>query len=228
MIGDVVRTHIGLPREFLVSKVGVSSYPFGPGSGGSVTSRTTAPRAFMAADMAKAGVIALVAKEWNVTDASTIKLENAVFKAGDKTLEWAKACALMTEDRLTYTANDQGEYFKTPAYSEGVQFVMVDVDVETGITRVKKVVAIQDCGLPVNRNTVENQITGAVIQGISFTLFENRILNKQTGTMVNANMDLYKIAGSKDVPEIVPIIWRARLDAMVNSLGEPPAVPPPG
>jgi xanthine dehydrogenase YagR molybdenum-binding subunit len=41
-------------------------------------------------------------------------------------------------------------------------------------------------------------------------------------------MDMYKIAGPKDVPEIVPIIWRSRTDAGVNSLGEPPTIPTAG
>ena len=46
--------------------------------------------------------------------------------------------------------------------------------------------------------------------------------------MVNPNMDMYKIAGPQDVPEIVPIIWREDRDVGVNSLGEPPIVPTPG
>jgi xanthine dehydrogenase YagR molybdenum-binding subunit len=93
---------------------------------------------------------------------------------------------------------------------------------------VNKIVALQNVGLPVNRNTIENQITGAVIQGLSFCLFEDRILNRQTGAMVNANMDMYKIAGPVEVPEIVSVIWRENRDVGVNSLGEPPVVPTPG
>ena len=70
MIGDVVRTHLGLPRELLVVKVGRGDYPAGPASGGSTTSRATAPKAFVAADMARDGVRKLVAKEWGLDDSS--------------------------------------------------------------------------------------------------------------------------------------------------------------
>jgi xanthine dehydrogenase YagR molybdenum-binding subunit len=59
-------------------------------------------------------------------------------------------------------------------------------------------------------------------------LFEDRILNRQTGAMVNTDMNMYKIAGSLDVPEIVPLIWREDRDVGVNSLGEPPIVPTAG
>jgi xanthine dehydrogenase YagR molybdenum-binding subunit len=228
MIGDVVRTHLGLPREVLVVKVGRGDYPAGPGSGGSVTSRATAPKAFVAAEMAKDAVRKLVAKEWGLENATRVTLEDGAFQGDGKTMEWAKACRLMTDDHLSFTTDQDGDFMKKPTGSEAVQFADVSVDIETGIIKVNKVVALQNVGLPVNRNTVENQITGAVIQGISFCLFEDRILNRQTGAMVNPVMDQYKIAGPMDVPEIIPIIWREEREVGVNSLGEPPIVATPG
>jgi xanthine dehydrogenase YagR molybdenum-binding subunit len=228
LIGDVVRTQLGLPRELLVVKVGRGDYPPGPASGGSTTSRATAPKAFVAADNARDAVRQLVAKEWSIDDPATISLENGAFKSGDKSMEWKKACRLMMQAHLAVSADEDGNYWKKPTGSEAVQFADVSVDTETGIIRVNKIVALQNVGLPVNRSTIENQITGAVIQGLSFCLFEDRILNRQTGAMVNANMDMYKIAGPVDVPEIVPVIWREEREVSVNSLGEPPVVPTPG
>jgi xanthine dehydrogenase YagR molybdenum-binding subunit len=228
MIGDVVRTSLGLPRESLVVKVGRGDYPAGPGSGGSVTSRATAPKAFVAAEMARDGVRRLAAKEWGLDGIEGITLEDGVLKSDGRSMEWARACRLMTDDHLSFTADQDGDYWKEPTGSEAVQFADVSVDTETGIIKVNKVVALQNVGLPVNRHTIENQITGGVIQGISFALFEDRILNRQTGAMVNPVMDQYKIAGSVDVPEIIPIIWREDREVSVNSLGEPPTVPTAG
>jgi xanthine dehydrogenase YagR molybdenum-binding subunit len=228
MIGDVVRTHLGLPRELLVVKVGRGDYPAGPGSGGSVTSRSTAPKAFVAAEMAKDALRQLVAKDWGLEDSTGVTLEGGVFKGGEKTMEWAKACRLMTDDHLSFTTDQDGDFVKPPTGSEAVQFADVSVDTETGIIKVNRIVALQNVGLPVNRNTIENQLTGGVIQGISFVLFEDRILNRQTGAMVNPVMDQYKIAGPVDVPEIIPIIWREDREVSVNSLGEPPTVPTAG
>jgi xanthine dehydrogenase YagR molybdenum-binding subunit len=225
MIGDVVRTYLGLPRDLLVVQVGRGDLPAGPASGGSVTSRATAPKAFMAAQMARNGVLKLVANEWKLDNTTGLKLENGVISGNGKTIDWKQACRLMTEDRLTYTSDQDGEFLKPPTGSEAVQFAEVDVDTETGRIRVRRVVAMQNVGLPVNRHTIENQICGAVIQGVSFTLFEDRILNRQTGAMVNTDMNMYKIAGSLDVPEIIPVIWREDRDVGVNSLGEPPSVP---
>ena len=147
---------------------------------------------------------------------------------GDKSIEWKKACQLMTQDHFSFSTSDDGPFRKRPTGSEAVQFADVLVDVETGMIRVQRMVALQNVGLPVNRHTIENQICGAVIQGLSFCLFEDRILNRQTGAMVNTDMNMYKIAGPLDVPEIVPIIWREDRDVGVNSLGEPPVVPTAG
>jgi len=41
-----------------------------------------------------------------------------------------------------------------------VQFADVAVDIETGVTRVNRIVAVQDCGLIVNRLTAESQVVG--------------------------------------------------------------------
>ena len=55
----------------------------------------------------------------------------------------------------------------------GVQFADVEVDTETGIVNVIKIVAIQDCGLVVNRLTTESQINGAVVMGLGYALLES-------------------------------------------------------
>jgi xanthine dehydrogenase YagR molybdenum-binding subunit len=228
MVGDAVRTFLTLPRDLLVVKVGRGDLPPGPASGGSVTSRSVAPRAFNAAKLAREGVFKLVAKEWSLDNTEGLTLEDGVIKNGDKSIEWAKACRLMTDDHLSIRTDETGEFEKRPTGSEAVQFAEVQVDCETGVIRVKRVVALQNVGLPVNRHTIENQITGAVIQGLSFVLFEDRILNRQTGAMVNSDLNFYKVAGSLDVPEITPVIWREDRDVGVNSLGEPPIVPTAG
>lgn len=47
-----------------------------------------------------------------------------------------------------------------------------------------------------------SQIHGGILQGISYALFEQRLLDPNYGLMVNDNLDKYKIAGSREVPQI--------------------------
>lgn len=227
MLCDCVAHQLGVPREQVKVRVGSSDLPPGPASGGSVTSRFVAPKALGAAELAKQAMFKLVAQEWQ-TDAAGLSIADGVIRNGTREMPWARACKLISDDRLTFSVSEDGAFRTPPTDSDAVQFAEVRVDTETGIVRVKKIVALQDVGRPVNRNTAENQVTGAVIQGLSFALFENRILDPTLGAMVNPDMEFYKIAGPLDVPEVVPVLWISRDDVSVNSLGEPPVVPTPG
>jgi xanthine dehydrogenase YagR molybdenum-binding subunit len=53
-----------------------------------------------------------------------------------------------------------------------------------------------------NPSQVINQINGGLIQGISYALYENRLLDPTYGLMVNPNLDQYKIAGTREIPEL--------------------------
>ncbi len=228
MLGDCVLHQLGgVPRQYLQTKVGVSNLPPGPPSGGSVTSRFVAPKALGAADKAKQALLKLVAEEWD-ENPDNLSVVDGEVRNGSQTMAWEEACKLIRDDRLSFSESENGAFRTRPTDSDAVQFAEVEVDTETGIVRVKKVVALQDVGQPVNRHTLENQITGAVVQGLSFALFEDRTLDPTLGAMVNPDMEYYKIAGPADVPEIVPVLWKSRDDVSVNSVGEPPVIPTPG
>jgi xanthine dehydrogenase YagR molybdenum-binding subunit len=147
-------------------------------------------------------------------------------------MSWKEACAKLPEEGVSATASraeNHGDGWKR--FTAGAQFAEVEVDVETGIIHVKRVVAVHDCGLVVNALTTESQVQGGVIQGLSYALFENRVLDRHTGKMVNPNVEQYKIAGSLDVPEIdvtlLPV-WDGVNNTHSVGIGEPSTVPTAG
>ncbi len=110
----------------------------------------------------------------------------------------------------------------------GTQFCEVEVDVETGEVRIIKMVSVNDCGIPVNSLLTESQVIGSMIQGASWALFENRILDRSYGTMVNGNLESYKILMPTDMFEAVSILTPvANLgnNTSTAGIGEPPSVP---
>ena len=107
--------------------------------------------------------------------------------------------------------------------TSGVQFAEVTVDIETGIVKATRILAVQDCGLVVSRLTAESQCYGGVIGSLNFALFEDRILDKNTGQMVNPNMEWYLLAGMSDIPHI-DIRLKDQPERGVIGLGEPPTV----
>ena len=151
-----------------------------------------------------------------------------------KDLTFKQACGLMPTETVESMGQGSAQLFGLPRFTQeiaGVQFAEVEVDTETGAVKVLKVVAVQDCGLVVDPLTARSQINGGVIQGISYALYEDRLLDRDTGNMVNANMLDYKIVGTREMPEIVVIpftVAQGQTTTGVSSLGEPPTVPTAG
>src|SRR4029453_3075267 len=110
----------------------------------------------------------------------------------------------------------------------GTQFAEVEVDTGTGVVRVVKLVSVNDCGIVVNPLTTQSQVIGAMIQGASWALFENRLLDRNVGTMVNPNLEWYKVLTPSDMFEAQSILTPvANLgnNTSTAGIGEPPIVP---
>ncbi|MFG0251921.1 MAG: xanthine dehydrogenase family protein molybdopterin-binding subunit [Phycisphaerales bacterium JB038] len=230
VVGVVAATQLGVPLHYVQARVGSTALPPGPTSGGSVTAHNTAPAIMQAADRVKAKLLDVLARELG-GDASELNIvEGVVQRDGDKLYTWEEACRKIPGDSLSARgARDEEavQAYDGEGHSEGAQFVELTVDVETGVIRVQRILAIQACGRVICRKTAENQILGGVAQGVSYALFENRLLDRNTGSMVNADLEFYKIAGPADVPHIEPILW-TKGQTGVRSLGEPPTIPTAG
>ena len=234
MVGIVAAEELGLPIARVSVRIGDTRMPYGPGSGGSTTTPSSAPSIRAAAWQAKQKMAEVLGRVWEV-EASAIEFSpGLVAVKGDtsKRLSWKEACGRLPEEGVSATAaraENHGDAWKR--FTSGAQFAEVEVDMETGIVRVVKVVAVHDCGLVVNALTTESQVQGGVIQGISYALYENRILDGGTGRMVNPNVEQYKIVGSKDVPEIevhLISVWDGVNNTHSVGIGEPATVPTAG
>jgi xanthine dehydrogenase YagR molybdenum-binding subunit len=110
----------------------------------------------------------------------------------------------------------------------GVQMAEVAVDKETGVVQMKKFVAVQDMGLVINRQTASSQIYGAMIMGIAYSLFEERIMDPKTGAFLNAEAADYRLPRLGDIGELVVEIYEPDSERArgVIGLGEPPVISP--
>jgi xanthine dehydrogenase YagR molybdenum-binding subunit len=78
----------------------------------------------------------------------------------------------------------------------------VSVDTETGFVKVNKITCIQDGGLIVSKLTAESQVNGGIIMGIGYALYEERVMDRTSGVVLNPNFETYKLTQLADVPEI--------------------------
>jgi xanthine dehydrogenase YagR molybdenum-binding subunit len=104
----------------------------------------------------------------------------------------------------------------------------VSVDLETGLVTMNEFVAVQDCGLIIDLKTAESQVYGAMIMGITYSLFEEAIYDHQTGRMLNPDMEFYRLAGLSDVGKlrVHMMTGRGYDERGVIGLGEPPVISP--
>ncbi len=234
MVGVVAAEELQLPLSKVAVRIGDTRLPYGPASGGSTTTPSSAPAVRAAAYHATRRIAELLSKEWGIAPANVVFAEGVFSARGDeaKKLAWKEACARLPAEGISAggeRAENHADAWKR--FTSGAQFAEVEVDTETGLVRVKRIVAVHDCGLVVNALTAESQVQGGIIQGISYALYENRILDRSYGLMVNPNVDQYKIAGARDVPDIEVVflpVWDGVNNTHSVGIGEPATVPTAG
>jgi xanthine dehydrogenase YagR molybdenum-binding subunit len=226
----VVAETLGLPLNAVKINIGDSRYPASGGSGGSTTIGGISASSRRASLDALDQIFAKVAPS---LDAKPEDLEavggNIRVKANpSKSLTWTQACSKLAATPITVRGKNPGPGKLTDQGTGGVQMADVSVDIETGIVRVNKIVAVQDCGLIIDLKTAESQVYGALIMGICWALYEEKIFDQKTGRMLNPNMEFYKLAGIGDIGELVVHMMTGKGydERGVIGLGEPPAVSP--
>jgi xanthine dehydrogenase YagR molybdenum-binding subunit len=233
VLAQIVAEELGLRAEDVRVRIGDTDFPRGPNSGGSVTIQSLSPAVRHAAHAVRQELLGLAAaKLKQPAHALTLERGQVTAPPSGRALPLRKACALMPGPAIAKTATRTPDYAPPTGVtvvggSGGVQFAEVEVDTTTGVIRVPRVVAAHDCGRPMNPLGVESQIHGGVIQGLSYALFEDRVLDAHTGLFLNANLEQYKLAGTADVPVIETILvpdYRGRSATDAGGIGEPATV----
>jgi xanthine dehydrogenase YagR molybdenum-binding subunit len=204
MLAQLVAEEFGVPPSSIIVRVGDTRFPIGPDSGGSVTAGSITPAVRNAAYQAKQKLFAAVAPKLNTTaDNLAIQGGRVILKNESSTSYTLKQLAAkLPTDEISARATRVAEYSKERITYGGVDYVELAVDTETGRVHVEKVFGAHDCGRPINPLGVISQINGGILQGISYALFEQRIMDQNSGYMLNANLENYKILGAREVPEI--------------------------
>ena len=195
---------LGLKPEQITVKVGDTNYPPGPGSGGSTTTASISPTVY------------------DICTKALTQLQTQSGIADARGENWHAACKKLGINPIVVHGNWIEGLSTKPAY--GVQFAEVDVDTETGLVTVKKIVAVHDCGLIVNQITTESQINGGIIMGMGYALYEERVMDDLSGVVLNPNFETYKLATMGDIPEIEVTLLNMPERGVIG-IGEPATVP---
>jgi len=87
-------------------------------------------------------------------------------------------------------------------FPNGCQVVEVEIDPETGVTEIVKLVSIDDVGTVINPLLLEGQLVGGIVQGIGQALMEDVAYEEKTGQMLTGSFMDYAMPRADDVPDI--------------------------
>jgi xanthine dehydrogenase YagR molybdenum-binding subunit len=219
----IVAEELGLQLKDIVEKIGNSKLGSSNPSGGSTTAASLAPSIKDAAVKARMAMAEKVAPLLGGVKPEEVSFREGGIIGGGKRLTWKQACALLPSAGISA----HGEW-RSDLAGRGVHgacFAEVSVDVETGLIRPIKMVQVQDVGLPLNRLAVESQINGGMIQSLGMALWEGRVMDAQLGLQLNPEFGDYKLPGSLEIPELVPLIDDEDKREVVIGVGESAIIP---
>ena len=207
VVAIVAAEAFGLQPNQIKVKIGDTALPFSGASGGSSTTPSVSPAI------------------WDACQKALEALQQQTGVADARGANWPDACKKLGINPLTTRGKWQPGL--SGGGAGGVNFAEVEVDTETGHIRVTKIVAVHDCGLIVNPLTTTSQITGGVLMGMTYALYEERIMDRLTGMLLNTNFDTYKLANIADCPDIEVVLLDFPERGVIG-IGEPACIPAGG
>jgi xanthine dehydrogenase YagR molybdenum-binding subunit len=200
----IVAEELGLQIKDVIEQIGNSKLGSANASGGSTTAASLSPSVKDAAIKTRLALAEKMSPLLGNAKPDEITFSGGNVTAGGKSLSWKQACAALPAAGVT--AHGEWRQDLQSRGVHGVCFAEVEVDVETGKVRPIKMVQVQDGGLPLNRLTMESQINGGMIQSLGMALWEERVMDAQLGMQLNPGFGDYKLPGSLEMPELVPLI----------------------
>ncbi|MDG1499431.1 MAG: xanthine dehydrogenase family protein molybdopterin-binding subunit [Planctomycetota bacterium] len=222
LVAMVAADEFGLEVGQVTARIGNTKYGRGNMSGGSTTTACMTPAVKDATFKMSAKLLDLVASNTG-KDAAKLSFGDGGAVVGEGlNIGWKDVCDLAGASGVTTHGKFRSELQASGVH--GAQAARVRVDLVTGEVKVLNMICMQDMGLALNPMAVRSQIQGAMVQAVSYALFEERLVDADLGIALNPNFESYRLANAQSIPEMTVIIDDED-DRGVIGVGEPPAIP---
>ncbi len=227
VVAQYAASALGLDPALVEVKIGDSTLPKAPVSGGSQSAASVGPAVNAAALQAKLKLCELAVND-NRSHLHGLKTDDLEAKDGklfnkhkpsqsdtfaaliernnNQPIE-ATGSAEPSQDKSAYTSN-----------SWGAVFAEVAVDRYTHMPRVRRIVATYDIGSLINNKTGINQLVGGIVWGVSFALHEDTHIDPVHGRTVNENLAEYHVPVNADIGAVDVTVLNIP-DTKFNPLG---------
>jgi xanthine dehydrogenase YagR molybdenum-binding subunit len=211
IIAQTAAEMLGLPLDKVAVNLGDSRFPVSSGSGGQ-----------WGGNSATAGVYAACVKMREAVaqslgfNAEDIAFADGMVISGDRRVPLDDAVgekAIVAEDTIEY-----GEISEEKQQSTfGAHFVEVGVDIATGETRIRRMLAVCAAGRILNPMTARSQVIGAMTMGVGGALSEELAVDKKRGFFVNHDLAGYEVPVHADIPH-QEVIFMDETDPMSSPM----------
>jgi carbon-monoxide dehydrogenase large subunit len=92
---------------------------------------------------------------------------------------------------------------KIESFPTGVMVCEVEIDPETGESRIDRFTAVADCGVVVNPELLAGQMHGGAVHGIGNATMEEAVYDEQSGQLLSGTLMDYALPRAGDLPDLV-------------------------
>jgi CO/xanthine dehydrogenase Mo-binding subunit len=151
-------------------------------------------------------------------------INNPVGEKHDYEAERYAGVLKLVKEKSNWGETKQGVYRGVAAYFCHSTYVaeVVDLVMENGEPKIKKVCCAVDCGIVVNKDAAKNMIQGGVIDGIGHAMYSQLTFNN--GAVNEMNFDRYQLMRHSQAPEDIEVFF-VKNEIAPTGLGEP-GLPP--
>lgn len=194
IIAQTTAEMMGVDVEKVAVHLGDSRFPVSAGSGGQFGANSVTSGVYAACVKLREAVASKLG--FNSAD---VVFEDGKVRSGNRSVPLSQAAGpdgLVGEDTMKW-----GDLTKTHQQSTfGSHFVEVGVDVYTGETRIRRMLAVCAAGRILNPITARSQVIGAMTMGAGGALSEELAVDTRRGFFVNHDLAGYEVPVHADIP----------------------------
>lgn len=222
---QLVANELGIPVEKIrVTHGATTESPMGVGTFGSRSAAVDGSATHLAAQKVREKAAQIVAHVLEASASDVRFADGGAHVAGspEKALTWGEIATHAYQPH-TLPEGVEGGLEAHAIFSPGnatwpfgAHAALVEVDPETGDTKLLRYVAMDDCGNVINPMIVDGQIHGGLVQGIAQAMFEDAIYDRDGNLLTTSLLD-YPLPTAGDVPTFN--LHRTVTPSNVNPLG---------
>ncbi|APO68911.1 xanthine dehydrogenase molybdenum-binding subunit YagR 1 [Rhizobium gallicum] len=224
ILAQVAADHLGLPLSSIRVELGDTALPRSAGSGGSWGATSTCTALLNACNSLRE-TLATVAATHERSPLRGVALGGARFEqgsivVGDRRQPIASLIAAIAPGGLSAEGRaERGETYRAfSQHTYGAHFAEVEVDIDTGEPRLRRMLGVFAAGRLFNPKTARSQIIGGMLWGAGAALTEETVLDPRHGHFVNHDLADYHVLAHADAPN-VEVVFLDEEDDKANPFG---------